>query len=67
MADFLSREQPDFLLLQEIKCEEHRFPALRFAELGYKSAVSGQKSYNGVALLHRAEVIVNHRKLAGMG
>ncbi len=67
MADFLSREQPDFLLLQEIKCEEHRFPALRFAELGYKSAVSGQKSYNGVALLHRAEVIVNHRKLPGMG
>lgn len=67
MADFLAGEQPDLLLLQEIKCEEHRFPALRFAELGYKSAVSGQKSYNGVAILHRAEIRINHRKLPGMG
>ncbi len=67
VAEFLAREQPDLLLLQEIKCEEHQFPALRFAELGYKSAVSGQKSYNGVAILHRAEVTINHRKLPGMG
>jgi exodeoxyribonuclease-3 len=67
VADFLAREQPDLLLLQEIKCEEHQFPTLRFAELGYKSAISGQKSYNGVAILHRAEVTINHRKLPGMG
>ena len=67
MAGYLAREQPDLLLLQEIKCEEHQFPALRFAELGYKSAISGQKSYNGVAILHRADVAINHRKLPGMG
>ncbi len=66
VADFLTREQPDLLLLQEIKCEEHQFPAMRFAELGYKSAISGQKSYNGVAILHRAEVTINHRKLPFM-
>jgi exodeoxyribonuclease-3 len=67
VADFLAREQPDLLLLQEIKCEEHQFPALRFAELGYKSAVCGQKSYNGVAILHRTELRISHRKLPGMG
>ena len=67
IADFLSREQPDLLLLQEIKCEEHQFPALKFAEFGYKSAISGQKSYNGVALLHRAEIRIDHRKLPYMG
>jgi exodeoxyribonuclease-3 len=66
VADFLTREQPDLLLLQEIKCEEHQFPAMKFAELGYKSAISGQKAYNGVAILHRAEVAINHRKLPFM-
>jgi exodeoxyribonuclease-3 len=66
VADFLTREQPDLLLLQEIKCEEHQFPAMKFAELGYKSAISGQKAYNGVAILHRAEVTINHRKLPFM-
>ena len=66
VADFLTLEQPDLLLLQEIKCEEHQFPAMKFAELGYKSAICGQKSYNGVAILHRAEVTINHRKLPFM-
>ena len=64
---WLGSAKPDVLLLQEIKCEEHQFPALRFSELGYKSAVSGQKSYNGVAILHRQDVTINHRKLPGMG
>ncbi len=66
VADFLAREQPDLLLLQEIKCEEHQFPALTFSNLGYQSAIVGQKSYNGVAILHRAPVEVTHRKLPGM-
>jgi hypothetical protein len=26
VADFLTREQPDLLLMQEIKCEAHQFP-----------------------------------------
>ncbi len=66
VADFLQREQPDLLLLQEIKCEEHQFPALTFAPLGYQAAIVGQKSYNGVAILHRAPVEILHRKLPGM-
>jgi exodeoxyribonuclease-3 len=66
VADFLKREQPDWLLLQEIKCEEHQFPALGFAELGYQAVVVGQKAYNGVCILHREPVAVTHRKLPGM-
>ncbi len=66
VADFLRREQPDLLLLQEIKCEEHQFPAMAFTECGYQSAVSGQKSYNGVAILHRDTVEITRRKLPGM-
>jgi exodeoxyribonuclease-3 len=66
VADFLAREQPDFLLLQEIKCEEHQFPALSFANLGYQSAIVGQKTYNGVAILHKTPVEVTLRKLPFM-
>jgi exodeoxyribonuclease III len=66
VADFLAREQPDLLLLQEIKCEEHQFPALAFQALGYQSAIVGQKSYNGVAILHRAPVEITVKKLPGM-
>ncbi len=66
VASFLEREAPDFLLLQEIKCEEHQFPGMGFKALGYEAVVVGQKSYNGVAILHRAPVEVVHRKLPGM-
>lgn len=51
---FLSEEAPDVLCLQEIKCQEHQFPAQALAELGYEhQAVHGQKSYHGVATVSR--------------
>lgn len=64
VADWLARIQPDLLLLQEIKCEEHQFPALAFP--GYTAHVVGQKSYNGVAILSRIPVTVTHRALPGL-
>ncbi len=63
---WLERVQPDVLFLQEIKCEEPAFPALRFQELGYRSAIVGQKSYNGVAVLSRIPVTVTQRALPGL-
>ncbi len=66
VADFLAREQPELLLLQEIKCEEHQFPRMAFKNLGYEAVIVGQKSYNGVAILHRVPVEVLHPKLPGM-
>lgn len=67
VAEFLKAEQPDLLLLQEIKCEEHQFPVLPIEALGYKCQIAGQKSYNGVAILHKEEVEVLVTKLPGMG
>jgi exodeoxyribonuclease-3 len=40
--------------LQEIKCEDAAFPAMAFAAEGYQSAISGQKTYNGVAILSKS-------------
>ncbi|MDE8347354.1 MAG: exodeoxyribonuclease III [Acidocella sp.] len=66
VAAFLQAEQPDLLLLQEIKTEVLNFPALAFAGLGYQAVIVGQKSYNGVAILHRAPVEVTHTSLPGL-
>ncbi len=65
VADYLTRVQPDLLLLQELKCEEAVFPA-DFAALGYHAAIVGQKAYNGVAALGRVPFEVVHRKLPGL-
>ncbi len=65
VADWLAREQPDILLLQEIKCEGPQFPSEPFEALGYQAQVVGQKSYNGVALLSREPVEITRRALPG--
>ncbi len=51
----LRRHQPDALCLQEIKVADAEFPVRELAELGYSAAMRGQKSYNGVAIIARAE------------
>lgn len=50
---WLREARPDVVCLQEIKCEDHAFPAFEFEALGYHCAVHGQKTYNGVAILSR--------------
>jgi len=47
--------QPDVLALQETKLADARFPADSIAEAGYYVAYSGQKTYNGVAILARQQ------------
>ncbi|MDR1915804.1 MAG: exodeoxyribonuclease III [Synergistaceae bacterium] len=48
-----SDNAPDILCLQETKCQDENFPVDFFAELGYRCAYSGMKSYNGVAVISR--------------
>jgi exodeoxyribonuclease-3 len=43
--------QPDILALQETKLVDERFPADELMDAGYHSVFSGQKTYNGVAIL----------------
>ncbi len=45
--------QPDVLALQETKLVDEKFPAEELREAGYHSVFSGQKTYNGVAILSR--------------
>jgi len=53
LVDFLSTRQPDVMCLQETKLEDHNFPRAEIEAAGYQVAFSGQKTYNGVALLSR--------------
>ncbi len=50
---WLERHEPDVLCLQELKVTEASFPLLSIEAAGYRSAVLGQKTYNGVAILAR--------------
>lgn len=45
--------QPDVLALQETKLTDDRFPVQELEDEGYYSVFSGQKTYNGVAILSR--------------
>jgi exodeoxyribonuclease III len=46
---------PDVLALQEIKMPTEDFPHEAFCEMGYQAAVSGQRTYNGVAILSKKD------------
>lgn len=52
---WLDRHQPDAMCLQELKCVEEKFPFDAIREVGYQAVVSGQPTYNGVAILSREE------------
>ena len=54
IKQLLIEKSPELCMLQEIKCTEETFPFQDLDELGYKSTIVGQKSYNGVAFLHRS-------------
>jgi len=53
---WLKQAQPDVLCLQETKVADELFPHAAFEELGYSCAISGQKAYNGVALISRLPI-----------
>lgn len=53
LLDWLGRVQPDVVCLQELKLEDAAFPKAEIEAAGYFAAVSGQKTYNGVAILAR--------------
>jgi exodeoxyribonuclease-3 len=53
VLEWLAAQQPDVLVLQEIKQVTEAFPAEAIAEAGYQSVANGQKTYNGVAIISR--------------
>lgn len=50
---WLQENPVDALCLQELKQETDKFPLDAFKELGYQCAWTGQKTYNGVAIISR--------------
>lgn len=57
LIDWLEVAQPDIVALQEIKLVDDAFPHAELEHLGYRALVSGQKTYNGVALLTRGKAV----------
>lgn len=53
VLEWLNDTRPDVLGLQETKLADEHFPADAFREQGWHCAFSGQKTYNGVALISR--------------
>ena len=53
VVHWLSENQVDVLCLQETKVIDEDFPRSPFTDLGYHIYASGQKSYNGVAIISK--------------
>ena len=57
VLEWLDIEKPDVLVLQEIKQVTDAFDAGAFREHGYEAVASGQKTYNGVAIISRSPAL----------
>src|SRR5262245_9593430 len=58
LVQWLRMAQPDVVCLQELKCEDGKFPATPLRDLGYAAIWKGQRTWNGVAILARGNVPV---------
>jgi exodeoxyribonuclease-3 len=56
VLDWLAANPVDVIALQELKLSDDKFPKDEFEAAGYRGHWFGQKTYNGVALLHRDSV-----------
>ena len=54
--EWITARDHDLLAFQELKTPTDLFPHEHFEKLGYKSLVSGQKSWNGVAILSKQNI-----------
>jgi len=54
LMQWLEANPVDVLCLQETKSEDKNYPQAVLEAAGYRSVYSGQKTYNGVAILSRA-------------
>ncbi len=57
VLSFLSESGCDVLMLQETKLTDEAFPAAELKEAGFSAVFSGQKTYNGTALVARDSTV----------
>ena len=62
---WLEDRQPDIVGLQELKLPDEKYPHEAIEAAGYRSLVYGQKSWNGVAILSKAEMKLEQKGLPG--
>ncbi len=55
LLEWLEREQPDVVCLQELKAQDADFPIDDIRAAGYGAIWQGQKSWNGVAILSKGD------------
>ena len=55
LVEWLEREKPDAVCLQELKCADESLPIADIEAAGYGAVWHGQKGFNGVAVLARGD------------
>lgn len=65
LAEWLAERQPDVVCLQELKIVEEEFPHLELRASGYHAVLSGQQSWNGVAVIAKERPEMVMRELPG--
>ena len=61
LIEYLAREQPDVVCLQELKCADDALPIADIEAAGYDAVWHGQKGFNGVAILSRGDAPILRR------
>ena len=56
VMEWLQTHEPDVLVLQEIKQLTEKFPLEDLQSIGYNAVASGQKTYNGVAVISKSPI-----------
>jgi exodeoxyribonuclease-3 len=62
LLQWLEKEAPDIVCLQELKASDADFPAAELRAAGYGALWHGQKAWNGVALLARGGTPIESRR-----
>lgn len=57
LSALIDQHQPDLILLQETKVQDHDFPLVDIQALGYSAVFHGQKTHYGVATLSKLPLI----------
>jgi len=55
LLEWLDREKPDIVCLQELKCADEALPIADIEGAGYGAVWHGQKGFNGVAILAKGD------------
>jgi exodeoxyribonuclease-3 len=63
LLDWLKKEQPDVIGIQETKVQDHEFPKDAIQAAGWNVIFHGQKSYNGVAFISKKPMTILENRL----